>query len=58
MTVTRPYDTLLSKGEDRRQLILSVSQRLLARNGWRVVRVAYGQLDDDLAHTLRALLAT
>jgi AcrR family transcriptional regulator len=32
---TRPYATLFAKGEDRRQLILQVAQRLLARNGWR-----------------------
>jgi len=31
----RPYAALLAKGEDRRQLILAVAQRLLTRNGWR-----------------------
>jgi AcrR family transcriptional regulator len=31
----RPYATLLAKGEDRRQRILAVAQRLLTRNGWR-----------------------
>ena len=31
----RPYATLLAKGEDRKQRILDVAQRLLARNGWR-----------------------
>ncbi len=31
----RPYATLLAKGEDRRQRILAVAQRLLARNGGR-----------------------
>jgi AcrR family transcriptional regulator len=31
----RPYATLLAKGEDRRQRILAVAQRLLARNGSR-----------------------
>ncbi len=40
MSAPRPYDTLLSKGEDRRQLILSVAQRLLARNGWRNTTLA------------------
>ena len=33
--MTRPYDTLLAKGEDRKQRILEVAQRLLTRNGWR-----------------------
>jgi AcrR family transcriptional regulator len=31
----RPYAALLAKGEDRRQLILQVAQRMLTRNGWR-----------------------
>jgi len=31
----RPYAALLAKGEDRRQRILAVAQRLLTRNGWR-----------------------
>jgi AcrR family transcriptional regulator len=31
----RPYATLLAKGEDRRQRILAVAQRLLTRNGGR-----------------------
>jgi AcrR family transcriptional regulator len=31
----RPYATLLAKGEDRRQRILAVAQRLLTRYGWR-----------------------
>jgi AcrR family transcriptional regulator len=35
MTDQRPYATLHAKGEDRRQRILGVAQRLLARNGWR-----------------------
>lgn len=35
MTAPRPYATLLAKGEDRKQRILDVAQRLLARNGWR-----------------------
>jgi AcrR family transcriptional regulator len=37
---TRPYDTLLAKGEDRRQRILEVAQRLLTRNGWRNTTLA------------------
>jgi AcrR family transcriptional regulator len=36
----RPYDTLLAKGEDRRQLIITAAQRLLARNGWRNTTLA------------------
>jgi AcrR family transcriptional regulator len=36
----RPYATLLAKGEDRRQRILAVAQRLLTRNGWRNTSLA------------------
>ena len=36
----RPYATLLAKGEDRRQRILGVAERLLARNGWRTTSLA------------------
>jgi AcrR family transcriptional regulator len=36
----RPYATLLAKGEDRRQRILAVAERLLARNGWRATSLA------------------
>jgi AcrR family transcriptional regulator len=36
----RPYDTLLAKGEDRKQRILKVAQRLLTRNGWRNTTLA------------------
>lgn len=36
----RPYATLLAKGEDRRQRILEVAERLLARNGWRNTSLA------------------
>jgi AcrR family transcriptional regulator len=31
----RPYAALLAKGEDRKQRIVAVAQRLLTRNGWR-----------------------
>lgn len=31
----RPYATLLAKGDDRRNRILEVAQRVLRRNGWR-----------------------
>ncbi len=40
MTAPRPYASLLAKGEDRRQLILAVAERLLARNGWRNTSLA------------------
>jgi AcrR family transcriptional regulator len=35
VTEPRPYETLLAKGEDRRNRILAVAQRVLIRNGWR-----------------------
>ncbi len=40
MPDTRRYDTLLTKGEDRKQRILAVAQRLLTRNGWRSTTLA------------------
>ena len=40
MPASRPYDTLLAKGEDRRHRILAVAERLLARNGWRNTSLA------------------
>ena len=40
MPDTRPYDSLLAKGEDRKQRILTVAQRLLTRNGWRNTTLA------------------
>ncbi|OBI14096.1 TetR family transcriptional regulator [Mycobacterium sp. E2327] len=40
MPVARRYDTLLAKGEDRKQRILDVAQRLLLRNGWRNTTLA------------------
>lgn len=36
----RPYAALFAKGEDRRQRILGVAERLLARNGWRSTSLA------------------
>ncbi len=36
----RPYAALLAKGEDRKQRILAVAERLLARNGWRNTSLA------------------
>lgn len=35
MPARRPYAALLAKGEDRRQRILAVAQRLLTRHGSR-----------------------
>ena len=40
MSAGRPYATLLAKGADRRQRILAVAERLLARNGWRNTSLA------------------
>lgn len=40
MSAARPYATLLAKGEDRKQRILAVAERLLARNGWRSTSLA------------------
>jgi AcrR family transcriptional regulator len=40
VTDSRPYATLLAKGEDRKQRILDVAQRLLTRNGWRNTTLA------------------
>ena len=36
----RPYATLLAKGEDRKQRILEVAERLLVRSGWRTTSLA------------------
>ncbi|MDT5146079.1 MAG: hypothetical protein QOC58_724 [Mycobacterium sp.] len=40
MPDTRRYDALLARGEDRKQRILEVAQRLVARNGWRNTTLA------------------
>jgi AcrR family transcriptional regulator len=37
---SRPYESLRAKGEDRKQRILAVAQRLLTRNGWRNTTLA------------------
>ncbi len=37
---TRPYASLLAKGDDRKVRILEVAERLLARNGWRNTSLA------------------
>jgi AcrR family transcriptional regulator len=39
-SATRPYASLLAKGEDRKQRILEVAERLLARYGWRNTSLA------------------
>ena len=50
----RPYATLLAKGEDRRQRILSVAEKLLARNGWRNTSLA--QIAKEVGVTPAGLL--
>src|SRR5215472_2591570 len=40
VTDPRPYASLRAKGEDRRQRILEVAQRLLTQNGWRSTTLA------------------
>jgi AcrR family transcriptional regulator len=50
----RRYDTLLAKGEDRKQRILAVAQRLLTRNGWRATTLA--QIAGDAGVTPAGLL--
>ena len=40
MPQTRPYDSLRARGEDRKQRILTVAQRLLTRYGWRNTTLA------------------
>jgi AcrR family transcriptional regulator len=40
VSAPRPYATLHAKGEDRRQRILGVAERLLSRNGWRSTSLA------------------
>jgi AcrR family transcriptional regulator len=50
----RPYATLLAKGEDRRQRILAVASRLLARNGGRGTTL--GQIAQEAGVTPAGLL--
>lgn len=54
MPDARRYDTLLAKGEDRKQRILSVAQRLLTRNGWRNTTLA--QIAGEAGVTAAGLL--
>lgn len=53
-TAARPYATLLAKGEDRKQRILQVAERLLARSGWRNTSLA--QIARDAGVTPAGLL--
>jgi AcrR family transcriptional regulator len=50
----RPYATLLARGEDRRQRILAVAQRLLTRNGGRGTTL--GQIAQEAGVTPAGLL--
>jgi AcrR family transcriptional regulator len=50
----RPYAALLAKGEDRRQRILAVAQRLLTRNGGRGTTL--GQIAQEAGVTPAGLL--
>ncbi len=54
MSDQRPYASLLAKGEDRRQRILAVAQRLLTRNGWR--NTTLGQIAKEAGVTPAGLL--
>jgi AcrR family transcriptional regulator len=54
VTDPRPYATLLAKGEDRRQRILAVAQRLLIRYGWR--NTTLGRIARDAGVTPAGLL--
>ena len=54
MADQRPYATLLAKGEDRKQRILAVAQRLLARNGGRGTTL--GQIAQEAGVTPAGLL--
>jgi AcrR family transcriptional regulator len=39
-TAARPYASLLAKGDDRKQRILEVAERLVSRHGWRNTSLA------------------
>lgn len=54
MSDRRPYATLLAKGEDRRQRILAVAQRLLTSNGWR--NTTLGQIAGEAGISSAGLL--
>jgi AcrR family transcriptional regulator len=50
----RPYASLFAKGEDRKQRILAVAQRLLTENGWRSTTL--GQIAREAGVTPAGLL--
>jgi AcrR family transcriptional regulator len=52
--VSRPYETLLAKGEDRRQHILDVALRLMARSGGRATTL--GQVAREAGMSTAGLL--
>lgn len=54
MSDQRPYASLLAKGEERRQLILDVAQRLLTRKGWRSITL--GQIAKEAGVSPAGLL--
>lgn len=54
MSDQRPYATLLAKGEERRQRIIQVAQRLLTRHGWRGTTL--GQIAREAGVTPAGLL--
>ena len=54
MSDPRPYASLLAKGEDRRERILTAAQRLLARYGWR--NTTLGQIAREAGVSAAGLL--
>lgn len=54
VSVARPYASLLAKGEERRQRILEVAQRLLTRKGWRSITL--GQIAKEAGVSPAGLL--
>lgn len=50
----RPYASLFAKGDDRKQRILVVAQRLLTKNGWRSTTL--GQIASEAGVTPAGLL--
>ena len=54
MPERRPYASLFAKGEDRKQRILVVAQRLLTQNGWRSTTL--GQIAREAGVTPAGLL--
>lgn len=54
MSDQRPYASLFAKGEDRRNRILAVAQRVLIRNGWR--NTTLGQIAKEAGVTPAGVL--